>query len=87
MISLRVDEEMEKSLQQIAEELGLSKSEVIRMSLIQFIANHQKGRDAYSLGMDLFGKYSRSKQISTSPKSMSLKQKVSEKIHSKKGRK
>ncbi len=56
MITLRLDQTLETEIQTTAAMLGLSKSELIRVSVTEFIQK-QKRPDPWDLGNDLFGKY------------------------------
>lgn len=56
MITLRLDEKLEQNINDVAQQLGLSKSELIRQSITEFIAKIDKP-SPWELGADLFGKY------------------------------
>jgi len=60
MITLRLDTELEKSIQEAAKLLGLSKSELIRRSIESYLQKLEKP-SAWELGSDLFGKHSSGK--------------------------
>ena len=56
MITLRLDENLEQQINNTAKNLGLSKSELIRQSISEYLKKvEQPG--AWDLGKDLFGKY------------------------------
>jgi len=56
MITLRLDENLEQQINNTAKNLGLSKSELIRQSISEYLEKvEQPG--AWDLGEDLFGKY------------------------------
>jgi RHH-type transcriptional regulator, rel operon repressor / antitoxin RelB len=57
MVTLRLDQKLEQDLNNTAKKLGLSKSELIRKSIQDYITK-QKNPDAWEVGKDLFGKYS-----------------------------
>ena len=57
MITLRLDPTLEQELNSTAKYLGLSKSELIRRSIQDYIKK-EKNPDAWEAGKDLFGKYS-----------------------------
>lgn len=56
MITLRLDPQLEQQVSHTAKHLGLSKSEFIRKSLIDYIEKLGK-QNAWEAGQDLFGKY------------------------------
>ncbi|MCG6142822.1 ribbon-helix-helix protein, CopG family [Leptospira mtsangambouensis] len=57
MISLRLPEELEKKLSEVAKIENKSKSEVIKESLVYYINNFAKQPSAYELGEKYFGLY------------------------------
>ncbi|MBU0480271.1 MAG: ribbon-helix-helix domain-containing protein [Proteobacteria bacterium] len=57
MITLRLDPKLEKDVNIAAENLGLSKSELIRLSINDYLGK-MKQPDAWEAGEQLFGKYS-----------------------------
>ena len=56
MITLRLDPQLEQLLKKTAENMGLSKSELIRRSILDYI-DRLKPRNAWDAGHDLFGKH------------------------------
>ncbi len=56
LITLRLDPELEQSINQVAHQMGVSKSELIRKSITEFIDKRDKP-SAWKLGQDVFGKY------------------------------
>ncbi|MEE9336762.1 MAG: ribbon-helix-helix domain-containing protein [Methylococcaceae bacterium] len=60
MITLRLDQKLETDIQAMATMMGLSKSELIRVSVAEFIQK-QKKPNAWELGAELFGKYASGK--------------------------
>ena len=82
MLSVRLDSSLESQLNFLAQEQSVSKSKIIKDSLIYYFdmlksKNNQKS--SYELGKDLFGKYSSGKtDLSTA-----YKQKLKDKIHAK----
>ncbi len=56
MITLRLDPELEQTISNIAHQMGLSKSELIRRSITEYIDKLEKP-SAWELGQDVFGKY------------------------------
>lgn len=57
MITLRLDPQLEQKVNSTAKNLGLSKSELVRKSLVEYIEK-SVGTSAWEAGEDLFGKYS-----------------------------
>ncbi len=57
MITLRLDNELEQTINNTAKILGLTKSELIRQSINDYIAKMEKPT-AWEAGKDLFGRYS-----------------------------
>jgi predicted DNA-binding protein len=56
MITLRLDSELEKNINYVARQMGVTKSELIRKSITAFIENAEKP-SPWELGCDFFGKY------------------------------
>lgn len=57
MITLRLDPKLEQAINNTAENLGLTKSELIRKSINEYLGK-LKPPGAWETGEDLFGKYS-----------------------------
>ena len=57
MITLRLDPKLEQSINNTAKNLGLTKSELIRKSIHEYLERLSKP-NAWDIGQDLFGKYS-----------------------------
>ena len=57
MITLRLDQKLEQQINNTAKNLGLSKSELIRRSINEYLSK-LKQPSAWDIGEDLFGKYS-----------------------------
>ena len=57
MITLRLDPKLEQSINNTAKNLGLTKSELIRKSINEYL-DKLKPPSAWETGEDLFGKYS-----------------------------
>jgi RHH-type rel operon transcriptional repressor/antitoxin RelB len=76
MISLRLDPEMEQTVKNAARQMGVSKSELIRTSIKDFITKMEKPT-AWELGGEIFGKYASEKgDLSTNRKAL-VREKVS----------
>jgi antitoxin component of RelBE/YafQ-DinJ toxin-antitoxin module len=56
LITLRLDPKLEQTINNIAGQMGVSKSELVRKSLIEFISKLDKPT-AWELGSEVFGKY------------------------------
>ncbi len=57
MITLRLDAKLEQAVNNTAENLGLSKSELIRKSIYAYL-ERLSNQNAWKVGEELFGKYS-----------------------------
>jgi len=57
MITLRLDPNLEQSINNTAKKLGLTKSELIRKSINEYLGRLTE-QNAWIAGKDLFGKYS-----------------------------
>ncbi|MEA3548446.1 MAG: CopG family transcriptional regulator [Thermodesulfobacteriota bacterium] len=57
MITLRLDPKLEQAVNNTAKNLGLTKSELIRKSIHNYLGTLNKP-NAWETGKDLFGKYS-----------------------------
>jgi len=81
MISLRLNNELENKLEQIAKDEKLSKSEIVKRALMFYFDDYNKKHSPYDLGKDLFGQYgSDMGNLSTDYKKI-LKGKLSEKYN------
>ena len=78
MITLRLDPELEQDVQNTAKKLGLTKSELIRKSISEYINKIVHPRPWY-IGKSYFGKYSSGQgNLSTDRKAL-LKTKITAK--------
>lgn len=57
MITIRLDPTLEKAVNNTAKNLGLTKSDLIRKSILEYLGKLGK-QNAWDAGQDLFGKYS-----------------------------
>lgn len=57
MLTLRLDEELEREIENISNAEGLSKSEFIRKTVREYIKNRKKA-SVYDVGKEMFNKYS-----------------------------
>ena len=53
-LSVRLDIQLEKQLTRLSKHLHLSKSEIIKRSLSEYLKSHPVEETPYSLGADLF---------------------------------
>jgi metal-responsive CopG/Arc/MetJ family transcriptional regulator len=82
MISVRLDNSLENELNHIAQEQQISKSKIIKNSLIYYfemLKEKSKEKSSYELGASLFGKYS----SGDSNLSTTYKQKLKDKLNAK----
>lgn len=56
MLTLRLDTQLEQTINTLSHQMGISKSELIRKSVIAFIERLDKP-SPWDLGVDLFGNY------------------------------
>ena len=56
MITLRLSPTLEKTVQKTADAFGITKSELVRESIMNYLENLKKP-SAWDLGADLFGQY------------------------------
>jgi RHH-type rel operon transcriptional repressor/antitoxin RelB len=56
MITLRLDSKLEQNINTIAQQMGVSKSELIRKSIVEYINKLDKP-SAWELGSEIFGQY------------------------------
>ena len=56
MITLRLDPTLEQAVNNTAKNLGLTKSDLIRKSILEYLGKLGK-QNAWEAGQDLFGKY------------------------------
>jgi len=82
MLSVRLDSSLENQLNFLAQEQSISKSKIIKDSLLYYfniLNSKNRQKSSYELGEKLFGKYSSGKaDLSTT-----YKQKLKDKIHAK----
>lgn len=57
MITLRLDPKTEQDVNNAAKNLGITKSELIRKSILEYLSKLDTA-NAWEVGQDLFGKYS-----------------------------
>lgn len=79
MISLRLSKELEDKLEILSSKEKITKSEVIREAIEQYIVSYEKSKHPFELGEDLFGRYG----SDNGKLSKEYKKLVREKIHEK----
>ncbi len=75
MITLRLDPKLEKTINDAAHRLGLSKSELIRKSVTEYINKLEKP-SPWELGSDIFGKYASGQGNLSRDRKALLKEKI-----------
>ena len=82
MITLRLDPKLDHIVSNAAKNLGLTKSELVRKSLIEYIGKLDK-QNAWEAGQDLFGRYASGKENLSSKRKDILKEKIKAKRNEK----
>ena len=75
MLTLRLDKNLENQVKTTASQLGISKSELIRISVSEYIQKQQKP-NAWELGNELFGKHASGKGDLSANRKTLMKEKV-----------
>jgi RHH-type transcriptional regulator, rel operon repressor / antitoxin RelB len=75
MITLRLDPTLEQKINNVAKDLGLSKSELVRKSLVEYLTKVNR-QNAWEIGQDLFGKYASGRRNLSSDRKDILKDKL-----------
>ena len=75
MITLRLDPGLENSIQRTAEFLGISKSELIRKSVADYLSKLSKP-NPWELGKEYFGKYASGQTNLSADRKLFLKKKI-----------
>lgn len=82
MITLRLDPKLERSINNISKHLGLTKSELIRRSIQEYL-NKISSQSPWDLGKDLFGKYSSGRDNLSFDRKQIIKKKIRAKSNEK----
>lgn len=82
MITLRLDSKLEQSIDNIAKYLGLTKSELIRHSIQEYLKKIPN-QTPWDLGKDLFGRYSSGIGNLSSDRKYIIKKKIRAKLNEK----
>lgn len=75
MITLRLDPTLDQIVSNTAKNLGLTKSELVRKSLVEYIGNLDK-QNAWDTGKELFGRYASGKDNLSSNRKEIFKEKI-----------
>ena len=75
MITLRLDPKLEQTIKNVAGQMGVSKSELVRKSITEFIRNLDKPTP-WELGNDIFGKYESTSESLSRDRKMLVKGKI-----------
>ena len=78
MITLRLDDKMEQAVNNTAKSMGISKSQLIRDSIADFLKSHEESC-AWEKGKDLFGVHASNCGNLSADRKQLLKQKISRK--------
>ncbi len=77
MFSVRLDDELDKKIQAMAEKAKVSKSEIVREALTEYLEAREAEDKPYDLGHDLFGRFGSGEvDLSTT-----YKRRIKEKLH------
>lgn len=75
MITLRLDPQLEQTINELARQMGVSKSELIRRSIAEYVDKIERP-SAWELGSDVFGKYASGKSNLSSDRKTLVKEKI-----------
>ncbi len=75
MITLRLDPNLDQIVSNTAKNLGITKSELVRKSLVDYIEKLNK-QNAWEAGQELFGRYSSGKKNLSSNRKDLLLEKI-----------
>jgi hypothetical protein len=78
MLTVRLDNELEIEIKNVAKNMHISKSELVRRSLIEFVKNTPKP-SPWQLGKELFGKYESENSNLSQNRKILIKAKISAK--------
>ena len=79
MITLRLDPQLEQTINQVAYQMGVSKSELIRNSITNYLGTLDKP-SAWELGNEVFGKYASGQDDLSSNRKILIKDKIKAKV-------
>ena len=81
-ISLRLNEKIDRDLSRLAKNERISKSELVRRLIMNFLKNKSGKKTAWALGKDVFGLYG----SGVSDLAVNRKKYLKEKLHAKQSR-
>ncbi|MFO7882399.1 MAG: ribbon-helix-helix domain-containing protein [Kosmotogaceae bacterium] len=79
MFSVRLDDELEEKVRSMAEKAKVSKSEIVREALTEYLEARETEERPYELGQDLFGRFG----SGVGDLSTTYKARIKEKLHEK----
>ncbi|MEA3512970.1 MAG: CopG family transcriptional regulator [Campylobacterota bacterium] len=82
MLSVRLDNSMEEQLNFLSKQKDISKSQIIKDSLLYYfdmLKKETKQKSSYELGSELFGKYSSGQEDLSAAYKQKLKSKITRK--------
>ncbi len=81
MTTIRLPLDLEKNLKKIADNENLSKSEIIKKALENYVSNYYNKISPYELGKNFFGKYGSGESNNSKKYKQKLKDKIGDKIN------
>ncbi|MEA3554928.1 MAG: CopG family transcriptional regulator [Campylobacterota bacterium] len=82
MLSVRLDNNMEEQINSLSKQKHISKSQIIKDSLVYYfdmLKKETKQKSSYELGSELFGKYSSGQEDLSATYKQKLKSKITRK--------
>lgn len=81
MVSIRLDDSLQKEINALSEKNNITKSRVIKDALLHYFDMLKKEKTPYELGAQLFGKYSSKRDDLSTTYKQKIKEKISAKSH------
>jgi hypothetical protein len=81
MISVRLPNNLEEKLEKISIQKNISKSEIIKIALSNYLDDYYSNSSLYDLGKDFFGKYGSGEKNNSKNYKNKLKDKLIEKYN------
>ena len=81
MLNVRLDKETEKKLNYYVEDQDITKSQVVKEALVQYLSREEMATNPYALGEDLFGMVGSDESEHSSTYKSKLKDKLREKYN------
>lgn len=79
MFSIRLSNDMEKRIKELAEKNKVNKSDIVKEALQDYLAKEESKESPYKLGEDLFGQYSSGDGSLSENYRLTVKEKIREK--------